>query len=72
MDYHKKLQSSYVKKCDYITSTQNEYDRYIVTNNYKRLHGLPEKTPTTQTKTWNCTFVKNTIIIQRVVEPYIM
>ena len=31
-----------------------------------------KKTPTTQTKTWNCTFVKNTTIIQRVVAPYIM
>ncbi len=57
MATEKKLQKTpkfICEKCDYTSSKQNEYDRHLVTNKHKRLHRLPEKTPTTQTKTFNC------------------
>jgi hypothetical protein len=57
MATEKKLQKTpkfICEKCDYTSSKQSEYDRHIVTNKHKRLHGLPKKTPTTQTKTFNC------------------
>jgi len=57
MATEKKLQKTpkfICNKCDFTSSKQNEYERHIDTNKHKRLHGLLEKTPITEPKTFNC------------------
>ena len=57
MATEKKLQKTpkfICEKCDFTTMKQNEYDRHIVTNKHKRLHGLHEISPTTEPKTFSC------------------